>query len=118
MSFSNFQIQDKFTTSTLQQWWPLIWSGSLCNIGCRKIIACEQALWLGKERRQRKSKETKGRERAKRRGGGGEGRRGEREGGDSATLSSSPVYARLADLFSRFFPAVEPVHCRSLFTGL
>jgi len=52
-------------------------------------VACEQALWSGKEQRKqrvRKSKET-GRWWGRKEGG-------EREGG--ATLSSSPVYAWLA----------------------
>ena len=54
-----------------------------------------------------KSEENKGQERVKRRGGGWGRKEGERE------ESSSPVYARLArlaDLFSRFFPNGEPVH--------
>ena len=50
------------------------------------LVACEQALWLGKERRKGKSEENKGREQA------------------WSTLSS------LADLFSPFSPTADPVH--------
>ena len=64
-----------------------------------RALACEQALWSGKERRKQTSEET-----------GREWERKEVERLRPSVLFPSLRSARSAHLFSRFFPTEEPVH--------